>query len=40
MTKMVEARHFYLHVDDKKKASKQNPKKGAAFVAVENESKS
>ena len=36
MTKMVEAGHF----DDKKKASKRNPKKGAAFVAVEDESES
>ena len=36
MTKMVEAGHL----DDEKKASKQNPKKGAAFVAVEDESKS
>ena len=40
MTKMVKAGHFDLHVDDEKKASKQNPKKGAAFVAVEDESES
>ena len=40
MTKMVEAEHFDLHIDNEKKASKQNPKKGAAFVAVKDESES
>ena len=46
MTKMVEAGHFDEKPDkdtskkNKKRASRRNPKKGAAFVAVKDESKS
>ena len=40
MTRMVEAGHFDLPAEEEKKATKQNPRKGAAFFAVEDESES
>ena len=41
MTTMVEARHFdTLPAEVEEKPTKRNPRKGAAFIAVEDESKS